>query len=384
MSIQAQITGWGAYVPQRIVTNDDLSKIVDTNDEWIVSRTGISERHFASEEESTASLATEAALQALQVAGLNPADLDLVIVASSSPEHFFPATACLVQDRIGAIKAGAFDLLAACSGFVFALDVAAQAIRSGSIRSAVVIGAETLTRFLDWSDRNTCVLFGDGAGAFVLQASDQPGGVLASAIHSDGSGGELLILPSPGSRHPMTIQALEAKLQFVQMNGREVFRFATRALGQVVQESIAKAGFKLEDIQWIIPHQANMRILEAAAKNLKVPMDRFVINVDRYGNTSTASIPIAVVEAVQDGRIRPGDKVVFVGFGAGLTWGAVTAQWSGPLAPPRRHAPTPKLIRLLARLRSGLLRLLRRLDAVVWGRMQNWGQKGPPGDDYLP
>ena len=365
MSPHAHITGWGMYVPERVMTNADLEKIVDTNDEWIVSRTGIRERHIASDEETTASLATEAALRALEVANLSPSDIDLIIVATSSPEHIFPATACLVQDRLGAGKAGAFDLLAACSGFIFALDMAAQAIRSGSIQNAVVIGSETLTRMLDWNDRNTCILFGDGAGAFVLQAGEDPAGVLSSVMRSDGSGGDALSIPAGGSRFPTSIETLQNGLHFVQMDGREVYRFATRVMSQVTQEAIENAHLKIEDIQLIIPHQANLRIIEAAARGLKVPLERCFINLDRYGNTSTASIPIATCEAIEQGRLKPGDKVVFVGFGAGLTWGAAVVQWSGPF--PGRRKVYPARYRYYARLRSWMLRILRRLDAIIWG-----------------
>jgi 3-oxoacyl-[acyl-carrier-protein] synthase III len=365
MSPHAHITGWGMYVPERVMTNADLEKIVDTNDEWIFSHTGIHERRIASDEESTASLATEAALRALEVANLNPSDIDLIIVATSSPEHIFPATACLVQDRLGAGKAGAFDLLAACSGFIFAMDMAAQAIRTGSLQNVVVIGAETLTRMLDWNDRNTCILFGDGAGAFVLQASEEPAGLLSAVMHSDGSGGDALILPAGGSRMPTSIETLQNGLHFVQMDGREVFRFATRAMAQVTTEAIEAAHMKMDDIQLIIPHQANLRIIDAAMRGLKVPLERCFINLDRYGNTSTASIPIATCEAIEQGRLKPGDKVVFVGFGAGLTWGAAVVQWSGPF--PGRRKVYPARYRFYARLRSWMLRILRRLDAIIWG-----------------
>lgn len=366
MSPYAHITGWGMAVPERVLTNAELAKMVDTDDEWIVSRTGIRERHIASEEETSASLATEAALRALEVAGLKPSDMDLIIVATSSPEYIFPATACLVQDRLGAARAGAFDLSAACTGFIFALNVAAQTICSGSSKTALVIGAETLSRFVDWNDRNTCVLFGDGAGAFVLQASDEPGGVISAIMRSDGSGRDLLSIPGGGSRHPTTHETVTTGLHFIQMNGREVFRFATRVMAQATQEALEAAHLSLADIQMIIPHQANLRIIEAAARGLNVPLERCMINLDRYGNTSTASIPIATCEAIQQGRLHPGNRVVFVGFGAGLTWGAAVASISGPITTGRRLQPVQ--YRVYAQLRSGLLRLLRRVDALVWGQ----------------
>lgn len=373
MSPFAHITGWGTAIPERVLTNAELEKMVDTTDEWIVSRTGIKERRIASDEQTSASLATEAALHALQVAGINPPDVDLIIVSTSSPEHTFPATACLVQDRIGAIRAGAFDLSAACSGFIFGLHLASQSIRSGSIRNALVIGTETLSRLVNWQDRNTCILFGDGAGAFVLQAVEEPGGVLQGVMRSDGSGGDLLSLPAGGSRYPISQKVIEAGLHYIQMNGREVFRFATRVMTQATEEVIRMAGLHLDDIQWIVPHQANLRIIEAAARGLKLPMERCVVNLEKYGNTSTASIPLAAVDAIRDGRIKPGDRLVFVGFGAGLTWGAVLVEWTGPLT-ARRIRVRPAYIRILARIRSVLLRVLRRLDAIIWGRVSHYDE----------
>jgi len=366
MSPYAHITGWGMATPERVLTNQDLEQIIDTDDEWIRSRTGIRERRIAANDQTTATLAIEASLRALEVAKLNPLNLDLIIVATSSPEHIFPATACLVQDRLGAVKAGAFDLLAACSGFIFALNIATQFIRSGQAQNALVIGAETLSRLVNWQDRNTCILFGDGAGAFVLQAGEQRAGVLSATMRSDGSGGDLLIIPGGGSRLPASIESVQEGKHFIHMNGREVFRFATRVLAQATREVVDKAGFLLEDVQLVIPHQANRRIIEASLRNLKIPVEQCVINLERYGNTSTASIPIATCEAVQSGRLKPGDKVVFVGFGAGLTWGAAAAIWSGPFPGGRRILPFR--YRLYARLRSLILRLLRRIDVLIMGR----------------
>ena len=362
----AHITGWGMCVPETILTNDDLSKMVETNDEWIRDRTGIRERHIVHEGQTTASLAVDASLKALQIANLRPTDVDLIICSTSTPEHIFPATACLVQDRIGATKAGAFDLLAACSGFIFAINMAAQSIRSGAIQNALVIGSETLSRFVDWHDRSTCILFGDGAGAFVLQASEMPGGVLSAVMHSDGSGGDLLIVPGGGSKHPASEATVQAGKHFIEMDGNEVFRFATRVMAQATRETLEIAGIKLDDVKWIIPHQANIRIIAAAARGLKMPMDRFIVNLERYGNTSTASIPIATVEAAEDGRLQPGDKIVFVGFGAGLTWGALAAEWIGPL--PSEHKVYPRRYRIWARVRSFLLRVARFIEGKIWGR----------------
>jgi len=362
----AHITGWGMAVPEKILTNGDLEKIIDTNDKWIVERTGIKERHIAREGQTTSSLAVEAAWKALSVANINPTEIDLIICATSTPEYLFPATACLVQDRIGATKAGAFDLSAACTGFIYAINMAAQAIRSGSLNVVLVLGAETLSRFVDWTDRNTCILFGDGAGALVLQASDTPGGVISTVMHSDGSGADLLAVPAGGSKNPATEATIRAGMHYIQMDGREVFRFATRVMAQATREVLSAAGILIEDVKWIIPHQANLRIIEAAARNLKLPLDRFVINLDRYGNTSTASIPIAICEAIKDGRLQEGDKFVLVGFGAGLTWGATVAQWTGVL--DTEHVIRPTYFRVFARTRSFLRRLWLRIEGIIWGR----------------
>jgi len=358
----AHITGWGMAVPDRVLTNHDLAQMVDTSDEWIRTRTGIRERHVAGPEDTTASLAVRAALQALETAQVRPNEVDLIIVATSSPEYNnFPATASLVQDAIGATRAGAFDLAAACSGFIFAVNMAAQTIRSGALDTVLVIGTETLSRIVDWQDRNTCVLFGDGAGAFVLQASSEPGGVLSGVMRSDGSGAETLYIPAGGSRLPASAETVAQRLHFVRMNGREVFRFATRVMADATREAVAAAGWSLEELDLVIPHQANVRIIEAAAKRLKMPMERFVVTLDRYGNTSTASIPITACEAARAGRLRPGDKVVMVGFGGGLTWGAIAVQWSGPLTTLKARRTVRRPYLWWNRLRSTLRRLGRRL-----------------------
>jgi 3-oxoacyl-[acyl-carrier-protein] synthase-3 len=368
MARYAHIIGWGMAVPERVLTNQELEGMVDTSDEWITTRTGIRTRHIAGERESTASLATEAARRALRMTALSAIELDLIIVATASPEHLFPATACLVQDAIGAARAGAFDLSAACTGFIYALNMAAQAIRSGSIQHALVIGAETLSRLVDWKDRNTCVLFGDGAGAVVLSASDVPGGVLSCVMRSDGSGANLLYVAAGGSRYPASPETVEKGMHTIRMNGREVFRFATRVMASSTREAVSLAGLQLEDIEVIIPHQANRRIIESAARGLKLPLDRFLINIDRYGNTSSASIPIALCEGLADGRINPGDHVVMVAFGGGLTWGALTMEWVGvemPVTPRARWRR--RFLRRLARLRSFLVRILRKLEGLLWG-----------------
>jgi 3-oxoacyl-[acyl-carrier-protein] synthase-3 len=366
MSPYAHITGWGMSVPEKILTNEELSKAIDTDDAWIVERTGIRQRHIASPQDTSASLATEAALQALKVANVAPNDIDLIIVSTSSPEHIFPATACLVQDRIGANKAGAFDLSAACTGFIYALNIATSGIQSQAFKNALVIGTETLSRLVNWKDRGTCILFGDGAGAFVLQASEEPGGVLSAVMRSDGSGGDALTVPAGGSRLPTSMATVAEGQHYIHMNGREVYRFATRVMSQATLEAVEKAHLKIDDINLVIPHQANQRIIEAAARNLNIPMERVVVNVDRYGNTSTASIPIATVEAINEGRLHPGDRVVFVGFGAGLTWGAAVALWNGPVAGKRKVRPVS--YRIWARIRSFLRRFVRHVEGLIWGR----------------
>jgi 3-oxoacyl-[acyl-carrier-protein] synthase-3 len=368
MTRYAHVTGWGMAVPERILTNEEISKMVDTTDEWIVSRTGIRQRRIVGKSESTASLAAEAGARALVRTELSASDLELVIVATASPEHLFPATACLVQDSLGATRAGAFDLSAACTGFILALNMAAQAIITGSINNALIIGAETLSRLVDWEDRGTCVLFGDGAGAFVLQASERPGGVLSAVMRSDGSGGNLLSVPAGGSRYPATHETVSKKMHTIHMNGREVFRFATRVMAGATRDVVERAGLELDEIELVIPHQANERIIESAARGLGLPMDRFMLNIDRYGNTSSASIPIAVCEALERGRIRAGDHLVLVAFGGGLTWGALAMQWVAPEAkvtPSRRRRRA--FSSFFARVRSLLRRVARVIEGLIWG-----------------
>lgn len=368
MTRYPHVIGWGMAVPDRILTNAELEQMVDTNDEWIVSRTGIQERRIADKNESTATLALKAARRALEMTDVAARDIDLVIVASASPEHLFPATACLVQDALGAVNAGAFDLSAACSGFIFAVNMASQAIRTGAISNALIVGAETLSRLINWEDRSTCILFGDGAGAFVLQGREEPGGVLSGVMRSDGSGGSLLTVPAGGSRFPATLETVHRKQHTIQMNGREVFRFATKVMASATREVISQAGLKLDDIELVVPHQANLRIIEAAARGLRLPLDRFMINIERYGNTSSASIPIAVCEAVEQGRIHPGDHIVLVGFGAGLTWGALALQWVETARPePSTRRRQWAVVAFLSRIRSLMRRLWRSIEGLIWG-----------------
>ncbi|MBP7694687.1 MAG: ketoacyl-ACP synthase III, partial [Anaerolineales bacterium] len=318
----AHIVGWGMAVPERVMTNDDLARLVDTTDEWIVARTGIRERRIAGPKETTATLSAEAGRLALEVADVAPEDVDLVIVATSTPEHAFPSTASLVQDALGAENAGAFDLAAACTGFIYGLAMGSAAIRSGTAQNVLVIGAETLSRVVNWKDRGTCILFGDGAGAFLLQGRASPGGILSTLLRSDGSGGDSLIIPAGGSKLPATYDTVRDNQHTIHMDGKEVYRFATRVMTSAVKEVVEAAGLTLEQLRLIVPHQANKRIIESSAKSLGLPEDKFILNLDRYGNTSAASIPIAVCEAVAQGRLRPDDHLVLVGFGAGLTWGS--------------------------------------------------------------
>lgn len=329
----AHIVGWGMEVPAQVLSNSDLEAIVETNDEWIFTRTGIRERRIADQRETTTSLATRAAQKAMDVADLLPSEIDLIIVATATPEHSFPSTASLVQDLLGATNAGAFDLAAACSGFVYALDIAAGKIQHGTIQTAIVIGAETLSRVTDWTDRGTCILFGDGAGAVVLQGSDVPGGVLNTVLHSDGSGWDMLTLPTPNSRDTYLQDGLH-QANRIYMDGKGVFRFATRVIADSIKEALAPLNLTPDQLSLIIPHQANQRIIDHIAKALKIPEDRVYSNIVRYGNTSAASIPIALAEAMEAGRIRPGDLIAFTGFGAGLTWAASIIEWSAvPIKP---------------------------------------------------
>ena len=363
----AHITGWGKFVPQRVMTNDDIAKIVDTSDAWIRDRTGIGQRHIAGVDDTTASMSINAAISALDVAGLSGVEIDLVIVATATPEHFFPATASIVQDALGASHAGAFDLSAACSGFVYGLSMGTDAIKAGSANAVLVIGAESLSRVTNWTDRNTCVLFGDGAGAIVLQASDQPGGVLSTLLRSDGSGSELLIIPAGGSKMPITPDVLTQQLHTIQMNGREVFRFATRAIDRSLREVMHRAGWTHQQVDIIVPHQANIRIIEAASKSLGIPMDKFYCNLERYGNTSAASIPIALTDAFEAGRLHPNDRVAMVGFGAGLTWAAAAVQWSQPRQPSRSKKTISRIGYSLANVRSRARRVYRKVEDRIFG-----------------
>jgi 3-oxoacyl-[acyl-carrier-protein] synthase-3 len=317
--IYSRITGSGSYLPANVVSNDDLAKRMDTSDEWIRSRTGIRQRHIAAADETSSSLAFEASKAALASAGVGAQNVDLIIVATSTPDFIFPSTACLLQAKLGIKGCAAFDLQAVCSGFVYALATADLFIRSGQHRCALIVGAEVFSRILDWNDRGTCVLFGDGAGAVVLQADDKPG-IMASALHADGSHAGILSVAGSVCGGKATGDP------FLRMDGPAVFKFAVRVLDEVARETLAKCGQRVEDVDWLIPHQANLRILESTAKRLGLPPEKLIVTVDRHGNTSAASVPLALDLAIRDGRIKSGHKVMLQGVGGGFTWGAVLVQ----------------------------------------------------------
>jgi 3-oxoacyl-[acyl-carrier-protein] synthase-3 len=324
----AHITGWGMALPDRVMHNDEFEKLVGVGDEWIYPRTGIHTRRIAAEGETATLFAVRAAQQALAVANISPEEIGLVIVATSTPEFIFPSTASLVQNAIGATHAGAVDVAAACSGFVYALDLAYHKIRTGSVNAALVIGAEIFTRLLDWTDRKTCILFGDGAGALVVQGSDTPGGMLSSVLRSDGAGWDKLVVPTVGSQETYLRDSTKQMHKMV-MDGRAVREFATGAMVDGIRAALESAGLHLDDLDLIVPHQANQRILDAAAEAMSFPSEKIFSNLEHYGNTSAASIPIAITEVVRDGRLNPGDLVGLVGFGGGLSWGAIMIEWCG-------------------------------------------------------
>lgn len=324
-----RIAGWGKYLPPRIMTNDELEALIDTSDEWIRTRTGIAERRIAGENESTGSMAVAAARDALSVAKTSAEEIDLVLVATATPDHLgFPATASLVQEALGARRAGAFDLNAGCTGFIYALVTGSQFILSGAYRRVLVVGSDAMSRIVDWQDRSVCVLFGDGAGAVVLEATDRPGGLRSFVLGSDGAGAKHLIVPEGGSRHPMSPKVLESRGNYLRMNGREVFRFATTKMTESLNQTISEANLCTHDIRLMIPHQANIRIVDSAKSKLNIADGVMFTNVDRYGNTSSASIPVALTEALMERQLESGDHLAMVAFGAGLCWGAAVWQWN--------------------------------------------------------
>ncbi|MBS1965764.1 MAG: ketoacyl-ACP synthase III [Chloroflexi bacterium SZAS-1] len=330
MSKYAAITGWGMAVPERVLTNADLERMVDTTDEKIVALTGIHERRVVGLGESTSTLAAEAGRRALACAGLAPEAIDLVVLATCTPDRPFPATACTVQARLNIPRAAAFDIAAACSGFVYGLSVATSMIRSGAARNVLFIAADVFTHYINWNDRNTCVLFGDGAGAVVLQPSDEPYGQLSSVMGAAGKDEDLMAVDVGGTRMPATPELLEQGRQYVYMNGREIFKLAVRGMGDSSLQALAEAGLSKDDIALVVPHQANLRIIDATAKRLEMPMERVFVNLDRYGNTSAGTIPIALTEAAEQGRLKPGDYVLLTAFGGGLTWASSVIRWGHP------------------------------------------------------
>lgn len=331
----AAITGWGMYVPDQVLTNADLEQMVETSDEWIVSRTGIRERRLATSSDTTLAMSVHAARRAIDVAGIDPLDIDLIVLATVTPDKFMPSTASLLQTELGAHRAAAFDLAAACSGFVYALAVGSQFIQTGVHRNVLVIGTDALTRFIDFTDRGTCILFGDGSGAVVLQASDAEEGVLSNVLGSDGRGAEHLYIDgfatnglySENGHGSAIVDEVGLQRTFMKMNGNEVYRFSVRVMGETAVEAVNKAGLRLGDIDWLIPHQANLRIIDAAAKRLDLPRDRVWVNLDRYGNTSAASVPMCLAEAADSGKLQSGMNMVLVAFGAGLSWASSVVRW---------------------------------------------------------
>ena len=323
---EVKILGTGSSVPERIISNFDLEKMVDTSDEWITTRTGIKERRIAQEEESTSTFALLAAQRALQAAQVSPEELDLIIVATVTPDMLFPATACLLQRELKAHKAASFDLEAGCTGFVYALSLAEKYLRGGGGEKALVVGAETLSKILDWEDRSTCVLFGDGAGAAVLGLSEEEG-IIATYLGSDGGGAHLLELPAGCSRMPASLDTVNSRLHYIKMNGNEVFKFAVKIMEEASLEVIKRGQVEIDEVSLFIPHQANIRIINSAAKRLGIPEEKVFVNVHKYGNTSSASVPLALDEAYREGKIKRSDLVLLVGFGAGLTWGSALIRW---------------------------------------------------------
>jgi 3-oxoacyl-[acyl-carrier-protein] synthase-3 len=333
MSYYSAITGWGMYVPERVLTNADLERMVETSDEWITSRSGIKERRIAAPDETASTLSINAGRQALARAGIEGKDLDLIIIGTVSYDYPFPSTANIVQHALGA-QCGAFDMQAACTGFLYALSIAHQFIANGSAKHVLVVGVEVLSRVIDYTDRSTCVLFGDGAGAVVLSRSEEPGGVLSFTLGSEGSRPDLLWIPAGGSAKRIDEEVLRERQNYVKMQGAEVFKFATRIMGTAMEEALDKASMTADEMDLFIPHQANLRIIEAASKRLNLPSEKVFVNIEKYGNTSAAAVPIALCEAIDQGRIYPGAHIGMVAFGAGLTWAAAVVKWTAPVPTP--------------------------------------------------
>ena len=325
--IHARITGTGSYAPKKVITNNDLEKLVDTSDDWIIERTGIRERRIAEKGQTTSDLAYEASRKALKAAGIGADELDLILVATMTPDMIMPSMGCVLQEKLGAKKAAAFDLYAACSGFIFGMSVANAFIKSDIYKNVLLVGAEVLSRFTDWEDRGTCILFGDGAGAAVIQRHTGKRGILSTHLHSDGTLGNLIHVPGGGASHPASHDTIRKRMHFVKMKGNETFKAAVRALEGVVQEALDHNKVKPEEIDFLVPHQANLRIIQAMAQRLNMPMEKVVLTLPKYGNTSAASIPMALDEAVRDGRIKENHLLLFEAFGGGLTWASALVRW---------------------------------------------------------
>ncbi|OHC00594.1 MAG: 3-oxoacyl-ACP synthase [Planctomycetes bacterium RIFCSPHIGHO2_12_42_15] len=324
---RASITGIGSYLPNKVLTNYDLEKMVDTSNDWIIQRTGIKERRIVENGVTTSDLATQSSLRAMEDAGVSPKDLDMIITSTITPDHIFPSTSCYIQQKIGATRACAFDILAACAGFIYAMSIGQSFINSGAMKTVLVVGAECLSKITDYTDRATCVLFGDGAGAVIIQRNPVKHEILSSSLAADGSEADVLIMPGGGARNPASLESIQQRMHYIQFKGKEVFKLAVNNITNLILKTTKENGFTLEDIDLIIPHQSNLRIIEATMEKLGLPMEKAFVNIDKYGNTSSASVPIAIDEARKDGRLRKGDIVMLVAFGGGLTWGSSLIRW---------------------------------------------------------
>ena len=324
---RASITGIGSYLPNKVLTNYDLEKMVDTSNDWIIQRTGIKERRIVENGVTTSDLATQASLRAMEDAGVSPKDLDMIITSTITPDHIFPSTSCYIQQKIGATRACAFDILAACAGFIYALSIGQSFINSGAMKTVLVVGAECLSKITDYTDRATCVLFGDGAGAVIIQRDPVKHKILSSILAADGSEADVLIMPGGGARNPASLESVQQRLHYIQFRGKEVFKLAINNITNLILETTRENGLTLDDIDLIIPHQSNLRIIEATMEKLGLPMEKAFVNIDKYGNTSSASVPIAIDEARKEGRLRKGNIVMLVAFGGGLTWGSSVIRW---------------------------------------------------------
>jgi len=324
---RASITGIGSYLPNKVLTNYDLEKMVDTSNDWIIQRTGIKERRIVENGVTTSDLATQASLRAMEDAGVSPKDLDMIITSTITPDHIFPSTSCYIQQKIGATRACAFDILAACAGFIYAMSIGQNFINSGAMKTVLVVGAECLSKITDYTDRATCVLFGDGAGAVIIQRNPVKHEILSSSLAADGSEADVLIMPGGGARNPASLESIQQRLHYIQFKGKEVFKLAINNITNLILETTKENGLTLDDIDLIIPHQSNLRIIEATMEKLGLPMEKAFVNIDKYGNTSSASVPIAIDEARKDGRLRKGNIVMLVAFGGGLTWGSSLIRW---------------------------------------------------------